>query len=164
MLCFNCIYLAAWGLSCSMQDLHCLGLDPSLQHRLSSCSLQSLVVVCGLGSSAVAARGLFSCSSWAPERLGSEVIACGLNCYTACGITLVPRPGVELESPARQGGILTTGLPGKSQDLSICILGKSNSNHTTWGSIKWVYLEKEPKTQMHAWGQVDIEHKESKQS
>ena len=85
-------------------------------HRLSSCSLWCPVVVCGLGSSAVAAYGLFSCGVWAPEHL--VVAACGLNCYTACEI-LVPRPGIESKSPALQGGILTTGPPGKS--LSIWI-------------------------------------------
>lgn len=128
-------------------------------HSLSSCSLRSLAVR-RLGSSAVAARGLFSCGTWAPECLGSAVVSCGLNFYTACGI-LVPR--LEPKSPALQGGILTTRLLEKSQNLSICILGKCNSNHTSWGSIRYVYLEKEPETQMHARSQVGIEHKESRQ-
>ena len=38
---------------------------------------------------------------------------CGLNCPVACGI-LVPRPGMELMSPALQSGFLTAGPPGKS--------------------------------------------------
>jgi len=42
---------------------------------------------------------------------GSEV-ASGLSCPTACG-TLVPRPGIELTSPALQGRFLTTRPPGK---------------------------------------------------
>ena len=47
----------------------------------------------------VAAHGIFA--------------TCGLNCPGACGI-LVPRPGMELMSPALQGGFLTDGPPGKS--------------------------------------------------
>ena len=37
----------------------------------------------------------------------------------ACGI-LVPRPGTELVSPALEGGILTTGPPGKSCNQFLC--------------------------------------------
>ena len=48
------------------------------------------------------------CSSWA-----SLIAGCGLSCPVACGI-LVPRPGIRLESPALEGGFLTTGPPGKS--------------------------------------------------
>ena len=40
----------------------------------------------------------------------------GLNCPAACGI-LVPQPGIEPMSPALEGGVLTTGPPGKSQYL-----------------------------------------------
>ena len=38
----------------------------------------------------------------------------GLSFPVACGI-LIPRPGIELTSPALEGGFLTTGPPGKSQ-------------------------------------------------
>ena len=39
----------------------------------------------------------------------------GLSCSSACGILVPqPRPMIELESPALQGGFLTTGPPGKS--------------------------------------------------
>ena len=145
-----------------MQDLHCLVLDLPFQHT------DSPVAACGLWLWCVGSvlqqlqHRDSSCGTWAPECLGSVVVACGLNCYTVCGL-LVPRLGIEPESPALQGGILTTGLLEKSQDLSICILGKCNSNHTSRGSIKCVYLEKEPETQMHAQSQVGIEHKESRQ-
>ena len=65
-------------------------------------------------------RLLSSCGAWAPENVDSVVAAhglsgCahGLSCPMACGI-LVPGPGMELASPALQGGFLTTGPPGKS--------------------------------------------------
>ena len=41
-----------------------------------------------------------------------SVVACRLSCSTACGIS-VPQPGIELKSPALQGGFLTTGPPGE---------------------------------------------------
>ena len=37
----------------------------------------------------------------------------------ACGI-LAPQPGINPEAPALEGGVLTTGLPGKSP---MCIFG-----------------------------------------
>ena len=40
-------------------------------------------------------------------------MAHGLSCSVACGI-LVPLPGIKPESPASQGGFLTTGPVGKS--------------------------------------------------
>ena len=45
-------------------------------------------------------------------------LSCGmwLSCPAACGI-LVPRPGIELSSPALEGRLSTTGLPGKSPRL-----------------------------------------------
>ena len=48
------------------------------------------------------------------------VAACRLGCPTACGI-LVLWPGIKPASPALEGGFLTTGLPGKSQDLLVFI-------------------------------------------
>ena len=55
---------------------------------------------------------------WPPDPilfiwLSSLVVAHGLSCPAPCGI-LVPRTGMEPESPALEGRILTTGLPGKS--------------------------------------------------
>ena len=49
--------------------------------------------------------------AWAP------VTVPGLGCSTACGI-LVPQLGIKPETPAMQGGFLTTGLPGKSRILN----------------------------------------------
>ena len=50
------------------------------------------------------------------QTVGSLVTVHGLNCSVACG-NLVPRPGIEPESSALQGGSLTTGRPGKSCNL-----------------------------------------------
>ena len=58
---------------------------------------------------------LSSCDAWAPERVGSVLVARELSCPVACGI-LVPPPGIEPAAPALEGGFLTTGPPGKSQD------------------------------------------------
>ena len=44
---------------------------------------------------------------------GSLVVAHGLTCCMAYGI-LVPLPGIELASPALEGGFLTTGQSAKS--------------------------------------------------
>ena len=69
-------------------------------HGLSSCDTGS------------GAHGLSSCSSWTLER-GLSSCAQGLGCSSAHGI-LVPWSGIEPESPALQGGFLTTEPPGKS--------------------------------------------------
>jgi len=91
------IYLAVSGLSCGMQDLHCIMWNLLLQ--LSD----SLVVMCRLSS-----RGV-----WALKHVASVLTAHGLSCSMAGGI-LVPEPGFEFVSFALQGRFLTTGLPGGS--------------------------------------------------
>ena len=51
----------------------------------------------------------------AEHRLSSTnsvVVEHGLSCPSACGI-LLPQPGIECAFPALQGGVLTTGPPGK---------------------------------------------------
>ena len=57
--------------------------------------------------------GVFSCDK-APARActGSVVVLHGLSYPAACGI-LVPGPGIEHESPALAGEVVTTGPPGK---------------------------------------------------
>ena len=65
------------------------------------------------GSFVVASGLLSSCGAWAPERVGSVVVARGLSCPVACGI-FVPSPGIEPTPPALEGRFLTTGPPGKS--------------------------------------------------
>ena len=60
-----------------------------------------------------AVRGLLiALGSWV-----SVVVAHGLSCPKACGI-LTPRPGIEPEFPAFEGEFLTTGPPGKSQEVT----------------------------------------------
>ena len=46
----------------------------------------------------------------------SVVVAGGLSCSVACGIS-VPQSDIKSASLALQGGFLTTGLPGKSPYL-----------------------------------------------
>ena len=72
-----------------MRDLRCGTWDLSLRYV----------------GSFVAVRGLSSCDAQALELTGPR--ARGLSCPAACGIT-VPA------SPALEGGLLTTGPPGKS--------------------------------------------------
>ena len=72
------------------------------------------------------------------QCLGSVVVTlscCGTPAQFLCGIVgiLVPLPGIELTSPALQGGFLTTGPPGKSllfnnfmDDLNITLKGILN--------------------------------------
>ena len=55
------------------------------------------------------------CSVWA-----SLVVALRLSCLSVCGIS-VPQPGIEPESPALEGGFLTTGSPGKSQKTFLLV-------------------------------------------
>ena len=65
----------------------------------------------------VAAGGLLSCcGTQVPEHTGSVVAVHGLSCPAACGI-LVPQPGIEPASPALQDKFLSTGWPGKSQNI-----------------------------------------------
>ena len=59
----------------------------------------------------------FGCAGSSLQHLGSLVAALGLGCSMACGI-LVPWPGIELKSPSKEGGFLTTGPPGNP--LSPC--------------------------------------------
>ena len=55
-------------------------------------------------------NNLFFWLSWAPERMGSVVVACG-----PCGLWDFSSPTrIESISPALEGRLLTTGPPGKS--------------------------------------------------
>ena len=65
----------------------------------------------GVWASAVVARGLGSCGSWALEcRLSS----CGTRAQLLHSMWDLPRTGLEPVSPALTGGFLTTVPPGKS--------------------------------------------------
>ena len=72
-----------------------------------------------LKGSLLAASDL-SCSKLGPSsgHAGSFVVVRGISCSQAYGI-LVPRPGIEPAFPALQGGLVTTGPPGKSPVLNI---------------------------------------------
>ena len=70
-----------------------------------SCDMQGILLR-GVGFSRVAVHGLRSVrAQW--------LAAHGLSCSAAC-VILVPHPGIEPVSPALQGGLSTTGPPGKS--------------------------------------------------
>ena len=57
--------------------------------------------------------------------------SCGVRAWLPHGMwDLFPRPGIELASPALEGGFLTTGPPGKS------LSGFLYQRYT--GLIKWV--------------------------
>ena len=60
----------------------------------------------------------FHCSTWDIHwgKQASLAVVRGLSCPLACGI-LVPWPGMEPTPPALEGGLLTTGPPGQSQQL-----------------------------------------------
>ena len=91
------------GLHCGMRGLHCGTRDLIflLLWRMR-CSWQHV------GFSLVVA--------WAPEPVGSVVVARGLSCPKTGGI-FVPWRGIEPESPALTGGFFTTGPPGKTLDF-----------------------------------------------
>ena len=57
------------------------------------------------------------CGARAPEHTDLVDIALCLGCSAVCGI-LVTQPGIEPVSPALQNGFLTTGAPGKSQNIA----------------------------------------------
>ena len=72
----------------------------------------------------LAALGL-CCSVQAPhcDIWASLAALPRLRCHTACGI-LVPRPGIELASPALKGGFLITRPPGESVHCVLNLLNK----------------------------------------
>ena len=75
------------------------------------------------------ARGLYSlqqAGSLIEACVGSVVVAHRLSCPGACGI-LVSRLGIEPASPALEGGLFTTGPPGKSLVLDILIQHYNNN-------------------------------------
>ena len=92
-----------WGatLRCGVWASYCGG--------FSCCGAQAL----GAQASVVAARRLSSCTSWALER---RLSSCGTRASLLRGMWDLPRPGIESVSPELAGAVLTTVLPGKSQD------------------------------------------------
>ena len=66
----------------------------------------------------LAASGLTEALNLSSLHTDSLVVALGFSCSKACGIS-VPQPGIELASPALQGGFLTTGWPGRPRPISL---------------------------------------------
>ena len=106
---FNIYLFGHIGISCSMQDLHCVLWDSSLQctgsldvdHGLWSAQAQKL----WQAGSLIVVQGLQSSSA-------SAVAAHGLSCSMACGI-MFPCPGINPICPVLQGRFLTTGQSGE---------------------------------------------------
>ena len=123
-------YLAASGLSCGTQDLHCVMWEISfwsMDCALAECRLQSR------WAPAVAACRLPSGGTEAPAHVGSVAAVPRLSCSAAWGI-LVPQPGIEPVSSASEGRFLTTGLPRKSPFLA----------YSYWS--QWIYFSKTKKS------------------
>ena len=84
---FIYLFMAVSGLSCGTRDL-------SLQHGTSSLQCVGFSLVVARGLSSCSTHGLSNCGTWAPERVGSVVVACRLSCLMACGV-LVPNQGLN---------------------------------------------------------------------
>ena len=68
----------------------------------------------------IAVRGplTIAASLVAEHRLRTRRLSnCGLRAQLLCGMWDLPRPGLELVSPALAGGFLTTAPPGKPNIL-----------------------------------------------
>ena len=98
--------LAALGLQCYPGFLWLERAGATLQQGVGF-SFWWLLMLQSMGSRA---RGLSSCSIWTPER---RLTSCGTRAQLPCSMWDLPRPGIELVSPALQGRFLTTGTPGK---------------------------------------------------
>ena len=55
------------------------------------------------------------------QYMDSLVEACGLSYPETCGIS-IPQPGLEPESPALEGGFLTTGMRANSSGFFLIYL------------------------------------------
>ena len=51
------------------------------------------------------------------QALGCRLSRCGARAELPCGTWGLPQSGIEPVSPTLGGGFLTTGPPGKSQEL-----------------------------------------------
>ena len=73
-------------------------------------------LLCGCGAQASCCRGFSCCGAWTPGHMGFS--SCGPRAQLLQGMWDLPGPGIEPESPALQGRLPTTGLPGKVKLLS----------------------------------------------
>ena len=62
--------------------------------------------------------GFCCCRAWALRSQASLVVARGLSFLKACGI-LISWSGIEPEFPVLEGGLLTTGPPGRFSFISV---------------------------------------------
>ena len=125
------MYLAASGLSCSLQDLSLPWLFIAALWHLSSCSGQASVVA-----------------------------VCGLSCPVACRMS-APQPGVEPISSALEGIFLTTGPPEKSFLKPCILSSSSpNHQFTSVQSLSHVRLFVTPWTAAHQ-GSLSITNSQS---
>ena len=69
------------------------------------------------------------------EHVGSATVVIWLSCLVAFGI-LVPRPELDLMSPAFQGRLLTTGPPWKSL-WSLLRRQRLTKSLSSWGESSW---------------------------
>ena len=76
------------------------------------------------------------CTGSSLQHLTSPAAMHRLSCPTAYGL-LVPRPGMKPVSPAVEGKFLTTGPPGKSQEM-IFFKEPWNLKNKEPGKIIWV--------------------------
>ena len=79
----------------------CGGISTSLPYVLVLAALEPTSICCG-------SRGLECVDSAASEPMPSLAVACGI---------LAPQSGIKPKLPALEGGFLTTGPPGKPQDI-----------------------------------------------
>ena len=94
-------------------------------------------------------KNFFWCTGSLLQHMGCSLFAvCWLSCPMACGV-LVPWLGIEPSSPALEGRFLTTGPPGKSQEV-ICgifnLLDDRGKRHSYMWHLRhccsFAYLEK----------------------
>ena len=114
--------------SCAAQASHCSG--------FSCCRAWVL----GMQASVVAARGLSTCGTQAPElRLSNR----GFGALLPLGMWNLPKPGVEPMSPALAGGFLTSGPQGSpicisNSDKNILILMVQRLALGIFTAMPWV--------------------------
>ena len=73
-------------------------------------------LLCGCRAQASCCSGFSCCGAWTPGHAGFS--SCGPRAQLLQGMWDLPGPGIEPESPASQGRLPTTGLPGKVKLLS----------------------------------------------
>ena len=93
---------------------------PTCQRHISSlwsfiiCKMAVIITISGYGEVYLFLKFIdFGCAGSSLWHVGSLGRTHSLSFPAGCGI-LVPRSGIEPQSPALEGGFLTAGPPGKS--------------------------------------------------